>query len=225
MKNKNVVIKLLFLMILSCVSCTSSSESETKNGKTASTPTTTAKAIVRSSVVQIDASGKMPVVEYTEPAMDRTEKGAAAGSPFLPELMQEIFPLDAGGLNRFSAANGAPKLLDNQKGTQSRMVYKDPNDGNRQITMIITDSGTTGLTMDQIAEWSKYPKNTKTDNTIERTGSLKGFPYYEYYVNETQEGEIHLLVNKRFELVVKGRGVPYETLVKVMENQDLKSLY
>jgi len=168
----------------------------------------------------------MPAVNYTEPAMDRTGKGEAAGSPFLPELMQEILPLDAGGLNRFSVANGRPKLLDDQSGTETRMVYKDRNkDDDQQVVISIADSGTTGLTMDQIAEWLKYPKNTETDNTIERTGALKGFPYYEYYVRETAEGEIHLLVNKRFEVIVRGRGVAYETLVKIMEDLDLKSLY
>ncbi|MFT5262877.1 MAG: hypothetical protein ACI8YQ_001616 [Polaribacter sp.] len=224
---KHPVIKLLFLALLSCTACTSSSESEAKNEETTTTPitTSTTNTPVRSSVIQIDSSGAMPTVKYTEPAVDRTGKGDAEGSPFLPELLQEVFPLDAGGLNRFSAANGSPKLLDNQKGTQSRMVYRDPSDSDRQITISITDSGTTGLIMDQIADWLKYPKSTKTDNTIERTGSLKGFPYYEYYVTETQEGEIHLLVNKRFEVVAKGRGVTYEVLVKAMETLDLKSLY
>ncbi|MFK7808497.1 MAG: hypothetical protein AB8F74_11900 [Saprospiraceae bacterium] len=211
------VILLLAMSMCLLSACTSDSKSEARQSTEPPTVKTT-KAIV----AQIP--GDIPVVKYHPPSIDRTEEGKPEGSPFVPKLMQEVFPLDAGGLDRFSGANGAPKLMDNQMGSETRMVYKDRNTG-QQIALSIRDSGTLGLTMDQIVDWIKNPRNSETENTIDRTGSLKGFPYHEYYVKDAQIGELHLLVNKRFEVVAKGEGVSYETLRGVMDKWDLASLY
>jgi hypothetical protein len=202
---------LLFFFLLICLTaCTNSS---TPSGKQ---PDRTPPVI--------SGNGEMPEVRYVTPSVDRTKAGEAPGSPFLPESLQSIFPLDAAGLNRFSGSNGIPKLLENQTGTQSRIVYKNPT-SEQQLSLTIIDSGVLGLTMDQIVPWIKSPRNVETNNTIDRTGSLKGFPYYEHYLKDAQGGELRLLVNKRFEVVVSAQGVPYEQMKKVLVEWDLTSLY
>lgn len=210
---RNSVIKLLFLFLVVSSSCTSSTEPKTETAEVATT-----------ALNQSQSSGTMSSVNYQPPSIDRTAPGEPAGSPFQPEQLQEVFPLDAGGLNRFSGANGKPKLMENQVGSQSRIVYQEP-DKDQQISLTIIDSGTLGLTMDQIVPWIKTPRNQETANSIEKTGALKGFPYYELYIKDAKEGELHLLVNKRFEIIVKGNNVPYETLREVLEGWDLSTLY
>jgi hypothetical protein len=202
---------LLFFSLLICLSACTNSSTPSKPQHDAAPPV-------------ISGNGEMPDVTYVNPSVDRTEAGKAPGSPFSPELLQSIFPLDAAGLNRFSGSNGIPTLLENQTGTQSRIVYKHPTSG-QQLSLTIIDSGVLGLTMDQIVSWIKSPRNVETGNTIDRTGAMKGFPYYEHYLKDAQEGELRLLVNKRFEVVVSAQGIPYEEMKKVLMEWDLTSLY
>ncbi len=166
----------------------------------------------------------IPDVTYRAPSVDRTTPGAPTGSPFPAKRLSELFPLDAGGLERYSAVNGVPQLTESLKGSESRIIYKHPQQP-PEITLEIRDSGTQSMMMDQIVDWVKTPRNTQSDNTLEKTGALHGFPYYERYVNSQQSGEIRVLVNRRFEVVAKGNQVPLQTLREVVQGWELGELY
>ena len=79
--------------------------------------------------------------------------------------------------------------------------------------------------MDSIIPWVKQTINTETEQTLEKTASFNGFPSYQRYVHSQASGEIRLLINKRFEVIARGKNVTYEELQKVIKNWDLSSLY
>lgn len=169
-----------------------------------------------------DVSTESKKVEYATPKVDRSNADLPKGSPFDPDLMMDLFVDEVDGLSKFSASRGMKQLSNGAEGSHARMVYKDDT---REVSLELVDSGILGLTMEKLVPWIGKDLKTETDKSIDRIGTIKGFPSYEKFSKELKEGEIHLLINKRFELIVKGKNMTYDNLKKIVEAFDFSSLH
>ncbi|UFH56905.1 transposase [Spirosoma sp. KNUC1025] len=135
--------------------------------------------------------------------------------------LKELLPADADGLARKEATgekNGAAGF------TISTANGKYSNDDSSEtIELSIVDGGGTAMMMG-LAAWSMIEVDKETENGYEKTGKMGDNKSYEKYDNANKDGEIAVLVNKRFIVTAKGRGVSMDKLKEALEDIDLDKL-
>lgn len=75
-----------------------------------------------------------------------------------------------------------------------------------------------------LAAWSMIEVDKETENGYEKTGKIGDNKSYEKYDNKDKDGEIALLVNKRFIVTAKGRGVSMDKIKAALGDVDLDKL-
>ncbi len=136
-------------------------------------------------------------------------------------VLKELLPADADGLARKEATgekNGAAGF------TISTANGKYANDDKSEsIELSIVDGGGSAMMMG-LAAWSIIEVDKETGNGYEKTGKIGDNKSYEKYDNSNKHGEIALLVNKRFIVTAKGRGVSMEKIKAALDDVDLDKL-
>ncbi|WP_020595266.1 hypothetical protein [Spirosoma panaciterrae] len=132
--------------------------------------------------------------------------------------LKELLPADADGLPRKEATgekNGAAGMvISTANGKYSN------DDGSESIELSIVDGGGSAM-MIGLAAWSMVEIDKETDNGYEKTSTMGDNKSYEKYDNASKDGEINVLVNKRFIVSAKGHGVSMDKLKSVLEDLDL----
>lgn len=132
--------------------------------------------------------------------------------------LKELLPADADGLPRKEATgekNGAAGMvISTANGKYSN------DDGSESIELSIVDGGGSAM-MIGLAAWSMVEIDKETDNGYEKTSMMGDNKSYEKYDNASKDGEINVLVNKRFIVSAKGHGVSMDKLKSVLEDLDL----
>lgn len=135
--------------------------------------------------------------------------------------LKELLPADADGLARKEATgekNGAAGF------TISTATGKYANDDNSEtIELSLVDGGGSAMMMG-LAAWSMIDVDKETENGYEKTGKIGDNKSYEKYDNSNKDGEIALLVNKRFIVTAKGRGVSMDKIKAALGDVDLDKL-
>lgn len=135
--------------------------------------------------------------------------------------LKELLPDDADGLDRKEATgekNGAAGF------TVSTATGKYANDDKSEtIELTLVDGGGTAMMMG-LAAWSMIEVDKETENGYEKTGKMGDNKSYEKYDNTNKDGEIAVLVNKRFIVTAKGRGVSMDKIKAALEDVDLDKL-
>ena len=135
--------------------------------------------------------------------------------------LKELLPADADGLARKEATgekNGAAGF------TVSTATGKYANDDNSEtIELTLVDGGGTAMMMG-LAAWSMMEVDKETENGYEKTGKIGDNKSYEKYDNASKEGEIAVLVNKRFIVTAKGHGVSMNKIKASLDDVDLSKL-
>ena len=135
--------------------------------------------------------------------------------------LKELLPADADGLARKEATgekNGAAGF------TISTATGKYANDDNSEtIELSLVDGGGSAMMMG-LAAWSMIDVDKETENGYEKTGKIGDNKSYEKYDNSSKDGEIALLVNKRFIVTAKGRGVSMDKIKAALGDVDLDKL-
>ncbi|WP_080056910.1 transposase [Spirosoma aerolatum] len=132
--------------------------------------------------------------------------------------LKELLPADADGLPRKEATgekNGAAGMvISTANGKYSN------DDGSESIELSIIDGGGSAM-MIGLAAWSMVEIDKETDNGYEKTSTMGSNKSYEKYDNASKDGEINVLVNKRFIVSAKGHGVSMDKLKSVLGDLDL----
>ena len=140
--------------------------------------------------------------ELANQAEEMQKKGPVATVDF--RTLKELLPAEADGLARKEATgekNGAAGF------TVSTANGKYENeDGSETIDLSIIDAGGGAMLMG-LAAWSMIEVDKETENGYEKTSTIGDNKSYEKYDTKDKDGEINLLVNKRFIVTAKGRGV------------------
>ncbi len=135
--------------------------------------------------------------------------------------LKELLPADADGLARKEATgekNGAAGF------TISTATGKYANDDNSEtIELSLVDGGGSAMMMG-LAAWSMIDVDKETENGYEKTGKIGDNKSYEKYDNSSKDGEIALLVSKRFIVTAKGRGVSMDKIKAALGDVDLDKL-
>ena len=135
--------------------------------------------------------------------------------------LKELLPTDADGLARKEATgekNGAAGF------TISTATGKYANSDNSEtIELSIVDGGGSAMMMG-LAAWSMIDVDKETENGYEKTGKIGDNKSYEKYDNKDKDGEIAMLVSKRFIVTAKGRGVSMDKIKAALGDVDLDKL-
>ena len=135
--------------------------------------------------------------------------------------LKELLPADADGLPRKEATgekNGAMGF------TISTAEGKYANeDGSEAIELTILDGGGSPMMMG-LAAWSMMEVDKETAHGYEKTTKMGDNKAYEKYDSEEKNGEMNVLINKRFVVTAKGHGVSMDKLKASLEDIDLSKL-
>jgi hypothetical protein len=135
--------------------------------------------------------------------------------------LKELLPADADGLTRKEATG-------EKNGTAgfniSTAVGKYGNaDDTETIELSILDGGGSAMMMG-LAAWSMIEVDKETADGYEKTDKMGDYKSYEKYDNSNKEGEIAILVNKRYIVTAKGRGISMDKLKATIEDVNLAKL-
>ncbi|MBD2752460.1 transposase [Spirosoma validum] len=135
--------------------------------------------------------------------------------------LKELLPADVDGLARKEATgekNGAAGF------TVSTATGNYANDDNSETIEVSLVDGGGSVVMMGLAAWSMIEVDKETKNGYEKTSTMGENKSYEKYDNTDESGEIALLVNKRFIVTVKGKGVSMDKLKEALKAVDLDKL-
>ncbi|MBC3786619.1 transposase [Spirosoma utsteinense] len=135
--------------------------------------------------------------------------------------LKALLPADADGLDRKEATgekNGATGFtISTATGEYAN------NDNTETIELTLVDGGGSPMMM-RLAAWSMMEVDKETDDSYEKTSTMGNYKSYEKYDNRDKSGEIAVLVNKRFVVTAKGRGISMDKLKATLEDIDLDKL-
>lgn len=135
--------------------------------------------------------------------------------------LKELLPADADGLPRKEATgekNGTAGF------TISTANGKYANaDDTESIELSIIDGGGSAMTMG-LAAWSMLEMDKETGDGYEKTSKIGDNKSYEKYDNGDKDGEVAVLVKKRFVISAKGRGVSMDKIKAALNDIDLDKL-
>ncbi|QMW06275.1 transposase [Spirosoma foliorum] len=157
--------------------------------------------------------------EMASQAEEMGKKGPVETVDF--RKLKELLPSDADGLARKEATgekNGTAGF------TVSTATGKYGNDDNSEnIELAIIDGGGSAM-MIGLAAWSMLEIDKETENGYEKTTKMGDNKAYEKYDNASKDGEIAVLVNKRFIVSAKGHGISMDKIKAALEDIDLDKL-
>ena len=135
------------------------------------------------------------------------------------KLLKELLPEEAAGLARKSAES-------EKVGAMGFMVSKAEaryKNDDSSIEVNIIDVAGTGALMG-MAAWSMMDMDQETENGYEKTTTYKGNKSYEKYNSKNNDGEMAVIVAKRFVVSVKGRNVAIDKIKDTLDDIDLGKL-
>lgn len=135
------------------------------------------------------------------------------------KLLKELLPDDAAGLARSSAESekvGAMGFM------VSKAEAKYKNDDS-SIEVNIIDVAGTGALMG-MAAWSMIDVDKETENGYEKTTTYKGNKAYEKYNSKNKDGEMAVIIGKRFVVTVRGNNVEMDKVKDTLDDIDLGKL-
>lgn len=157
--------------------------------------------------------------EMAAQAEDMQKNGTAKAVDF--RALKELLPASADGLERKEATgekNGAAGF------TIATATGKYANaDNTETIELTLVDGGATPMVMG-LAAWSMMEVDKETADGYEKTSTMGDYKSYEKYDNGDKSGEIAVLVNKRFIVTAKGRGISMDKLKATLDDMDLEKL-
>lgn len=157
--------------------------------------------------------------EMAAQAEDMQKNGITKAVDF--RVLKELLPTSAAGLERKEATgekNGAAGF------TIATATGKYANaDNTETIELTLVDGGATPMVMG-LAAWSMMEVDKETADGYEKTSIMGDYKSYEKYDNGDKSGEIAVLVNRRFIVTAKGRGISMDKLKATLEDTDLEKL-
>lgn len=137
--------------------------------------------------------------------------------------LKSLLPEQIGNLKRKNASGEKTSAMGINI-SKAEADYSDEQ-GNKSIDVEITDLGSvSGLTGFAAYGWYMADIDKETENGYERTFMYKGNKGYEKYNNDSQDGEISVLVAKRFVAEIRGSNVSMDELKAALDMIDIGKL-
>lgn len=100
-------------------------------------------------------------------------------------------------------------------------TYKE-DDSNFEVTLV--DVAGVGKLVKSMANWTEFEVDKETRNGYERTTEIDGHPALEKYDERRERGETSILVNDRFIISVKGRGVSERQMRRAVNDINIRKI-
>ncbi len=169
---------------------------------------------------KVSLGGAMDAMkEMAKAAEDQQKNGPVETVDF--RALKELLPADADGLPRKEASgekNGAMGF----KISTAEAKYANA-DGSETAEVGIVDAGGTGALMG-LAAWTMMDIDKETETGYEKTTTMGDNKAYEKYDNSGKDGELVVVVAKRFVVTAKGHGVPMDKIKATLNKVDLDKL-
>lgn len=157
--------------------------------------------------------------DMAKAAEDQQKNGPVKTVDF--RALKELLPADADGLPRKEATGQKTGAMGFNFST-AEGKYGNA-DGSENIEVDIVDAGGTGAMM-SVAAWSMIEVDKETETGYEKTSDMDGNKAYEKYDNKDKDGEIAVMVAKRFVVTAKGTGVSMDKIKATLKAVDLGKL-
>lgn len=95
-------------------------------------------------------------------------------------------------------------------------------DGDKRISISISDTGGMGMALSAMAAWSQLEIDSETDDGYERTTMIDGKKAIEKYNRTTKHGEISMISADRFIVTIKGKNIEEEDMRKAINKIEVK---
>jgi hypothetical protein len=168
----------------------------------------------------VSLSGTLNAVQEMAKQAEEAQKNGPVETVDFRKL-KEMLPADADGLARKSATGEKNGMAGFAFSTATGRYEND--DSSQNIELVLVDAGGTGAMMG-MAAWSMVDMDKETDSGYEKTTMIGDNKAYEKFENADKSGEVAVLVNKRFIVTVKGKGVAMDKLKSVLDDVDLDKL-
>lgn len=156
--------------------------------------------------------------------IEKTLKDLSEGKGVQPVNFRELkkyFPENAGRFDLIKSFGETSGIM-GFKYSNAKAKYHDGN--KNTLDMDIIDAGSMSMTIARLVPWSKIEVDKETETGYERTFMYNGHKAYEKYKEKTKQGELAMIINDRFILKVKGRGVESDDLKAALDKVDIKGL-
>jgi len=159
-------------------------------------------------------------------AMEKMGKAMSGGKKIEPVDYRELKTLLPDDLDNMIRENarGEKSSAFGIKVSEAHANYHS-RDGEGNISISITDLGSiSGLTSMATMAWTYAEFERDTDNGYEKTTKYKDHKAFESYDNESESGEISVLIANRFVVEVDGEHVNVDALKDAVSAVDLDEL-
>ena len=213
MKNKLLILSMICLAF-TLVNCSGSKSAEEKAVEEA------AENIEEASKDMQEAGTDM---EKAAKEMAKAMEGLASGEklPVVdPKKMKALLPETLMGMKRTEYESESVGAGGFQISSAKAAYEKDGG----KIRINIADTGGAGIAMMGMAAWASISIDKENQDGYERTGEIDGYKSFERYDRTGKNGELSVLVAKRFIVSVNGDNVAEDDLKKAVRSIDLDDL-
>jgi len=136
--------------------------------------------------------------------------------------LKKLMPADAAGLARTKHIGETTGAM----GFTFSKAEASYGDGDKRVDATFIDSGGAGSLLMGMAGFANLNVDKETEQGSERTLDIDGNQAYEKYANRNGRitSELSVLVNERFIVTLKGKGVDVDALMSTYRDFDLGSL-
>ena len=134
--------------------------------------------------------------------------------------LKKALPRSLGGVD-FEESEGQTSGAFGFKISTVEATYKEEES---EFEVTIVDVAGVGKLVKSMAKWTEFEVDKETRNGYERTTEIDGHPALEKYDERRERGETSILVNDRFIISVKGRGVSERQMRRAVDDINIRKI-
>lgn len=134
--------------------------------------------------------------------------------------LKKALPRNLAGVD-FEESEGQTSGILGIKVSTVEATYQEDNS---KFEVTIVDVAGVGKLVKSMAKWSEFEVDKESRNGYERTTEIEGHPALEKYDSRRESGETSILVNDRFIISIKGRGVSERQMRNAVDDINLRKL-
>ncbi|HMO39373.1 MAG TPA: hypothetical protein PKC76_08010 [Saprospiraceae bacterium] len=168
-----------------------------------------------------DAVANLAPEEAVKKALQQLEKGEPDAKPAADhKQLQALLPERLVGIPR-SSIEGQKSGLQGLSIATAKAEYEM---GDKRLSVALVDAGSSSLTLAGLAMWASMEFERESNGSYERTTVIDGHKAFEQYDNNTQSGQVNVLVDNRFVLSIEGENVSEKDLRQALKGINLRKL-
>lgn len=168
---------------------------------------------------KIDLSGLKESIDELEDKLNDLNDGKKVEITNF-RVLKELLPKRVAGMDRTDHEGEKVGAF----GFKMSTANAEYEDGDKKAEVSIIDFGGMGSAISSMAAWSLMEVDRESDNGYERTTTIEGHDAYEKYDSRREEGEINILIDKRFIVNIKAWNVSERELNKIRKAIDLDDI-